>query len=97
MTRSGAAADSVAELGSDAIVLWAWFDRHVEPLPEGTSRPSAPRAVVGDTNYLAALSWARDRINAYPDAIADVVLVTDSAANRHGGRSDRDRNAGVPR
>jgi PAS domain-containing protein len=73
----GAAADSVAELGSDAIVLWAWFDRDVEPLPEGTSRPSAPRAVVGDTNYLAALSWARDRINAYSDAIADVVLVTD--------------------
>lgn len=73
----GAAVDSVSDLGSDAIILWAWFDRHVHPLPEGTSRPSAPRAVVGDTNYLAALSWARDRINAHPDAVADVVLVTD--------------------
>lgn len=73
----GAATDSTADLGSDAIILWAWFDRAVHPLPENTSRPNAPRAVVGDTNYLAALSWARDRINAHPDAIADVVLVTD--------------------
>lgn len=73
----GAAADSMSDLGADAKVLWAWFDRQVEPLPESTSRPSAPRAVVGDTNYLAALSWARDRINAYPEALADVVVVTD--------------------
>ena len=73
----GAAADSVSTLGSEAVVLWAWFDRHVQPLPESTIRPSAPRAVVGDTNYLAALSWARDKIDAYPEAVADVVLVTD--------------------
>jgi hypothetical protein len=73
----GAAAESVATLGSDAIVVWAWFDRHVEPLPESTVRPSAPRAVVGDTNYLGALNWARDKIDAFPDAVADVVLVTD--------------------
>lgn len=73
----GAAADSVANLGTDAVVLWAWFDRHVQPLPEATVRPSAPRAVVGDTNYLAALSWARDKIDAYPDSVVDVVLVTD--------------------
>ncbi len=72
-----AAADSVLELGEDAKILWAWFDRQVEPMPESTRRPSAPRAVVGDTNYLAALAWARDRIDAFPDAIADVVMVTD--------------------
>lgn len=72
-----AAAAAVAELGSDPNVLWAWFDRHVEPLSEATTRPSAPRAVVGGTDYLAALEWARDRVSANPESIADVLLVTD--------------------
>ncbi len=73
----GAAASSAADLGPDATVQWAWFDRHVEPLPESTLRPAAPRAVVGDTNYPAALSWARNLIHAFPASLADVVLVTD--------------------
>ncbi len=73
----GAAATSAAELGEDAKILWAWFDQTVEPILESTARPTAPRTVVGDTNYLAALSWARDRIDAYPDSLADVVMVTD--------------------
>ncbi len=73
----GAAATSAAELGEDAKILWAWFDRTVEPILESTTRPTAPRAVVGDTNYLAALSWARDRIAAFPDSLVDVVLITD--------------------
>jgi hypothetical protein len=65
------------ELGSDARILWAWFDGRVEPFEGGTSRIAAPRSVVGDTNYLAALSWARDRVAADPNAIADVVLISD--------------------
>lgn len=73
----GAAAELNSELGSDADVWWAWFDRHVQPLPSETDRPSAPRALVGDTNYFAALSWARDRIDAHPESLSDVVLVTD--------------------
>ncbi len=73
----GAAATSAAELGEDAKILWAWFDRTVEPILESTTRPTAPRAVVGDTDYLSALSWARDRIAAFPDSLADVVLITD--------------------
>ena len=72
-----AAVDAMAELGSDAQVVWAWFDRRVQPPADATTRPTAPRTVVGDTDYLEALSWARDRVNADPDAIADVVLVTD--------------------
>lgn len=73
----GAAAELNSELGSDANVQWAWFDRHVQPLPPGTSRPTAPRALAADTNYLAALRWARDRVDAHPDSLADVVVVTD--------------------
>ncbi len=81
----GAAADSVNDLGDDATVLWAWFDRYVEPMPSETIRPSAPRIAVGDTNYLAALSWARDMISTEPDAVADVVLVTDMQQTGTGG------------
>ena len=73
----GAATKGISDLGTDAKVLWAWFDRDVEPLPDVTSRPTAPRSIVGDTNYLAALDWARNRIDSFPNAIADVVIVTD--------------------
>ena len=72
-----AASKGISDLGTDAKVLWAWFDRDVEPLPDATSRPAAPRSIVGDTNYLAALDWARNRIDSFPNAIADVVIVTD--------------------
>ncbi|QEF96558.1 hypothetical protein Mal15_05860 [Stieleria maiorica] len=71
------ATDIAAELGTDATVLWGWFDSDVEPFEGNPARVTAPRNVVGDTNYLAALRWARDRIAANPDAIADVVLLSD--------------------
>jgi hypothetical protein len=72
-----AASASNSNLGSDAKILWAWFDRHVDPMTESTTRPSAPSSVIGDTNYFAALGWARDKVNGFPNAIADVVMVTD--------------------
>ena len=72
-----AATESVSGLGSDAKIIWAWFDRNVQPMSMETLRPTAPSTLVGDTNYLSALSWARDKVNAYPKAVADVVLVTD--------------------
>lgn len=73
----GAAAELNSELGSDADVRWAWFDQNVQPLPPETDRPPAPGALVGDTNYSAALRWARDHVDAHPESLADVVLVTD--------------------
>ena len=71
------ATEIAAELGTDATILWAWFDSSVEPFDGSISRVAPPRSVVGDTNYLAALSWARDRVGSDPDAIADVVLISD--------------------
>ena len=71
------ASEAAGELGVDAKLLWAWFDSQVVPFESTSSRLSAPRSVVGDTNYLAALSWARDKVAASPDAIADVVLISD--------------------
>lgn len=71
------AVEVAGELGTDATVLWAWFDSAVEPFDGSVARLSAPRSVVGDTNYLAALSWARDRVAADPNALADVVLISD--------------------
>lgn len=72
-----AAIDAAGELGSDAIIQWAWFDRQIEPFEAVGRRVSAPRGLVGDTDYASALMWARDRIATMPDAIADVVLITD--------------------
>ncbi|MCS7467692.1 BatA domain-containing protein [Stieleria sp. ICT_E10.1] len=71
------ARDVAAELGTDATVLWAWFDSSVEPFDGNLARVSAPRSVVGDTNYLAALRWARDRVAADSDVVADVVILSD--------------------
>lgn len=72
---AGAAAAERA--GAHTQVRWAWFDRHVEALPDGVSRPKPPRSTSGDTDYYAALSWARDRLAAEPVAEAEVILVTD--------------------
>ncbi len=72
-----AASEQLADVDEGSQVLWAWFDGNVEPLPARTNRPVAPRTLDGDTNYLAALSWARDRIGAFPEAHAEVMLVTD--------------------
>ncbi|MCA9135455.1 MAG: BatA domain-containing protein [Planctomycetales bacterium] len=71
------AAEVAGELGSDATIRWAWFDAAVEPFDGSLAQLSAPRSVVGDTNYLAALSWARDRVAADPNVLADVVLISD--------------------
>lgn len=76
----------VSQLGSETTVKWAWFDRHVEPLPADIRRPNPPRVVVGGTNYAAAFQWTRDRLNASPDANAEVLLVTD--LQRSGLRSE---------
>lgn len=72
-----AASDRLAEVGEGSQVLWAWFSGSVEPLPSTTTRPAPPRTLDGDTNYLAAVSWARDRIAAFPESHAEVMIVTD--------------------
>ncbi|MEM9589632.1 MAG: hypothetical protein AAGA03_20280, partial [Planctomycetota bacterium] len=82
-----AAIDVAGELGSDAKIVWAWFDRQVRPMAESTTRPSPPRGVVGDTDYFSALSWARDRCAAFPESFADVVMVTDLQQSGLGAES----------
>lgn len=81
-----AANDIVSQLGPDVTVAWAWFDRHVDPVPAELGRTSPPRVVVGGTSYAAALRWARDRLHAAPGVNAEVILVTDM--QRSGLRSD---------
>jgi len=71
------ATTAVDEAGQDVEVQWAWFDRNVEALPEGTTRPKPPRNTAGDTNYFAALKWARDRLAAQDYSDAEVILATD--------------------
>lgn len=72
-----AATSAVDEAGQDVEVQWAWFDRNVEALPEGTPRPKPPRTMAGDTNYFTALKWARDRLAAKEYSDAEVILATD--------------------
>ncbi|MCD0461086.1 BatA domain-containing protein [Roseiconus lacunae] len=73
-----AKANEVAsQLGTDAKILWAWFDSEVHPVDTESGRVSAPRGIVGGTDFLTALSWARDQVDAFPDSIADVVLISD--------------------
>lgn len=68
---------SASELGEDAKLVWAWFDRVVEPIAETSIRLNAPKVVSGGTNYQAAFAYARDQVHANPTSVADVVLVTD--------------------
>ena len=71
-----AADEATGTLGSDAKIERAWFDQGVEPVPaEQRLRLDAPPG--GDTDYLTALRWARDRIASSPGSLADVVLITD--------------------
>ncbi|MDX1930043.1 MAG: BatA domain-containing protein [Pirellulaceae bacterium] len=71
------ATEVIDRTGQDVEVQWAWFDRNVEALPEGTTRPRPPRTTAGDTNYFAALKWARDRLAAREYSDAEVILATD--------------------
>ena len=75
-----AATDAARELGPDAQIQWAWFDSAVDPMPAQTTRPAPPRSLVGDTRFAPALAWARDRVAAAAESVADVVLVTDLQA-----------------
>ncbi len=72
-----AASAAARELGTDAAIQWAWFDSAVEPMGVVKTPLAAPRAVVGDTRYFPAFAWARDRVAAASDSVADVVVVTD--------------------
>lgn len=67
----------IDQAGSDRTVEWAWFDRHVEPLPAGSPRLTATKSMSADTDYIAALAWARDRLAASRHAQAEVILVSD--------------------
>ncbi|MCC9604017.1 BatA domain-containing protein [Stieleria sp. JC731] len=71
------ASELAGQLGTDAKIRWAYFDSRVHPIEPASNRISAPRSLVGSTNYLSALSWARDQVDAHPDAIADIVLISD--------------------
>ncbi len=71
------AARAAEDFEQDGKVVWAWFDHQVEPIAPEIARPVAPRNLAGDTNYLAALTWARDRANSIDNAVVDLVLVTD--------------------
>lgn len=66
-----------ADRQAEATVEWAWFDSQVEPLEPGETRPSSPQVLSGDTDYAAALNWARDRLSLDRDTLAEVLLVTD--------------------
>lgn len=76
-----AAIDSATELGEAATIVYAWFDRHVQPMSEDTQQPVAPRTVAGSTDYGAAIRWAKTAIDAKPDRVVDVVLITDLQQN----------------
>lgn len=79
-----AAKESLLDLGDDAQIIWAWFDRNVEELTKTQQQGQplsalvqAPSMLTGDTDYRSALSWARDRITREAKAHSDIVLVTD--------------------
>ena len=94
------ASAAVDEAGQDVEAQWAWFDRHVVPLPEGTTRPKPPRTTAGDTDYFAALKWARDRLAAQDYSDAEVILATDlqqsGLSAEVGGGNGIDFPSGVP-
>lgn len=72
-----AAAKWANDRQADATIEWAWFDSQVEPLESGSSRPSSPQILSGDTDYWAALNWVRDRLHLDRRAQAEVFMVTD--------------------
>ncbi len=72
-----AAAAAVERAGSDTQVQWAWFDSYVEPLAEGTGRPSPPRLLAGHTDYTAALGWARDWFSSRQSSDTELIIATD--------------------
>ena len=76
-----AATDAAKEAGDASSISYAWFDQHVKPIPEGTLPPTAPRTVTASTNYGAAVRWASTAIDARPDSVVDVVMITDMQQN----------------
>lgn len=75
LTAARAQAD---QFGKKTSVQWAAFDSHVEPLtvPAGSPPRAVPKSAA-DTNYAAALAWARDRIATEKAVNAQVLLITD--------------------
>ncbi len=73
-----AANSAMHDLGDQAAIVWAWFDGDVQELDHHTAAaPAAPESLNGTTNYLAALSWARDRARREQHASCDIVFITD--------------------
>ncbi|RCS43540.1 hypothetical protein DTL42_18765 [Bremerella cremea] len=91
-----AAAEWSAERRADQTVQWAWFDSQVEPLEAGVTRPSSPQILSGDTNYLAALRWARDRLHLDRATQGEVLLVTDMQQSGLVGESLTDEAVSLP-
>lgn len=75
LTEARAAAE---HFGKNKTVLWAAFDSVVEPLEsQPNTQPRLAPRLAADTNYAAALMWARDRLAAGDVSDAQVLLVTD--------------------
>ena len=72
-----AANSKVRELDEKSNIVWAWFDDRVEPFAEGVTNPVPPNSMAGDTNFTAALQWARDILHDRTGIDSDVVLITD--------------------
>ncbi|MGN6547375.1 MAG: BatA domain-containing protein [Aureliella sp.] len=84
------------QAGSDATVEVAWFDRDVEPLPAGTSRLTAAKSTSSDTDYFAALAWARDRLATSRSPKAEVILVSDMQLSGLSSDSAEGGKLGLP-
>lgn len=84
------------QAGSDATVEAAWFDRDVEPLPAGTSRLTAGKSMSADTDYFAALAWARDRLATSRSPKAEVILVSDMQLSGLSSDSAEGGKLGLP-
>lgn len=76
-----AAASEAGQEAGGASLVYAWFDRHVEPVSAETDAPDPPRTMVGSTDYGAAIRWTRNFVDSRPGAAIDVVLISDLQQN----------------